>query len=905
MSYEEYPDEFQILKGSLENEDYDRAESVLLMILQKRPDFQQAKLDLERVRGKLGSISNYEFRVRAFLDQGDIRTAGEIVAEATMKFTKNRKIKQLIEFFKEKAAKVEGSAAPAGGGGGMSLDSPVGAASNDDAGGDDVLPNLETFSGPVDAASIKKVKENFAKRGVMPGAESAAPAGGGRGARDDDDDDDGGGRAPAGGGGGIPAATGLRSRREALAEARSTSPASGARKRGGLTGVQIVQRRVARAEGALQRDAFVAGGVFLLVIAVMAVLIVVLMTASSESVASVKPDTSVLSQPQHKTWSDALASWDTNSDTQKDLLIKGLFSTQKPDIEFADAMYFTLAEKRETDAVVESNFKDLYEWRLRVRRDAGQHTPVDPAGLGEVVWQPDAFPPKYGTSALQKETFSIIASALLLSVVPGILLGAVLAWCRLPLANRVFQLVWELWYAVPAVALIYMGLWFLPNNGFTGPIAGILLGVAMIPHVAFYCRQGFENIVGRNLGVSIGLGAVVVVSAVLAATGRFVAEGVLVLGVTSIADAPAAMQPVHTMGREIMTALSSLHFPDLMAPGDATHELRWDVAVYMAFWLFVVSFALSLLAQLLQAVVAWEGLKNADPEAPTEMPEHRSQAPFGLRNLGTFGLGLIITMIVVVLGLAAVGSTGVGAPPGSGWDDVLHQDMVQRGMTATLTHAATAGAVGALVGFIMIIAPILMIDTRRMHAMVDCAFRIPAGISPVLMVVLCVIILRSLHLDPAQWVSAVLVGLVLAPLGSAMLYSGWSQYRRGPYVHDMQGYRPKNFGLWFARLLEFIAVALFLAAVAAGSYTLVSVFGGNTSATNEGQFGSLPVQLMYAISQPDGYTFEAAHVIYMGLLKLIAMLLGLGFMARVVAEIMARFALARRGPGLGYEDYDG
>ena len=86
--YVEFPQEYEKLKVALEEEEFEKAEALLLMILQKNPNLPEAKLHLEKVRAKVGSISNFEFRVKAFLDQKDYETAEQIIKEAKSKFDK-------------------------------------------------------------------------------------------------------------------------------------------------------------------------------------------------------------------------------------------------------------------------------------------------------------------------------------------------------------------------------------------------------------------------------------------------------------------------------------------------------------------------------------------------------------------------------------------------------------------------------------------------------------------------------------------------------------------------------------------------------------------------------------------------------------------------------------------------
>ena len=104
--YDDFPQEYEKLKLALTQEEFEKAEMILLMVLQKNPNLPEAKLHLEKVRGKLGSISNYEFRVKAFLDQKDYQNAETIIKEASEKFEQNTKIKALIDYYNKRVEKI-------------------------------------------------------------------------------------------------------------------------------------------------------------------------------------------------------------------------------------------------------------------------------------------------------------------------------------------------------------------------------------------------------------------------------------------------------------------------------------------------------------------------------------------------------------------------------------------------------------------------------------------------------------------------------------------------------------------------------------------------------------------------------------------------------------------------------
>ncbi|MGE3855190.1 MAG: hypothetical protein AB7K09_25890 [Planctomycetota bacterium] len=166
MSYDEFPNEFKDIRRHIEAEDFHSAEVLLKDICARRPDFQQARLDLERVQGKVGSISNYEFRIEAFLNDGDIDQARRILAEALQAFPKSPKIAALNAMFLKRAgatgsdrAPAAADAAAASGGGQLNLDQ-----------------SLETVMG----APPPDVLEMLKKIGVsMPAGGSGGGGGGG------------------------------------------------------------------------------------------------------------------------------------------------------------------------------------------------------------------------------------------------------------------------------------------------------------------------------------------------------------------------------------------------------------------------------------------------------------------------------------------------------------------------------------------------------------------------------------------------------------------------------------------------------------------------------------------------------------------------------------------------------
>ena len=162
MSYDEFPGEFQQIRHFIEAEDFQAAEALLKEIVRKRPDFQQAQLDLERVQGKAGSISNYEFRIKAFLDDGDIEQARRILAEALQKFPRAPRVARLNMLFMQKA-----------GPGAQVAASPASSSGDAHGGGGNDAFNLDQSLDTVLGAPPPDVVEMLKKIGV------AMPAGGG------------------------------------------------------------------------------------------------------------------------------------------------------------------------------------------------------------------------------------------------------------------------------------------------------------------------------------------------------------------------------------------------------------------------------------------------------------------------------------------------------------------------------------------------------------------------------------------------------------------------------------------------------------------------------------------------------------------------------------------------------
>ena len=152
--YDDFSQEYEKLKLALTQEEFEKAEMILLMILQKNPNLPEAKLHLEKVRGKLGSISNYEFRVKAFLDQKDYQNAEEIIKEASEKFEQNAKIKALIEYYNKRVEKIAQQ---------LTQSEKREAPKDDDEMMFEDLPGLETIEVAVDDVTQKNDESPWAR----------------------------------------------------------------------------------------------------------------------------------------------------------------------------------------------------------------------------------------------------------------------------------------------------------------------------------------------------------------------------------------------------------------------------------------------------------------------------------------------------------------------------------------------------------------------------------------------------------------------------------------------------------------------------------------------------------------------------------------------------------------------
>lgn len=105
QTYADFPGEYKQLVALLNNMEFEKAEQLLQRILQREPNHQRAKTDLEKVRGRLSAIKNYVFRVQAFVKEGDLSQAATVLAEAMGKFPKHPTIRKLAGWYKQQASK--------------------------------------------------------------------------------------------------------------------------------------------------------------------------------------------------------------------------------------------------------------------------------------------------------------------------------------------------------------------------------------------------------------------------------------------------------------------------------------------------------------------------------------------------------------------------------------------------------------------------------------------------------------------------------------------------------------------------------------------------------------------------------------------------------------------------------
>ncbi len=910
--YDEFPQEYAKLKVALEEEEFEKAEAVLLMILQKNPNLPEAKLHLEKVRAKVGSISNYEFRVRAFLDQKDYATAEQIIKEAKSKFTYNQNIKDLISYYNERVSKIKD----------QKTSSSMGKTDLPDLGD---LPNLDTISDfPADAQDqlqkaaregLKRstedapwAKTDFGGFGTEQGAESEPPIPSFQ---------------PI-----IPDAGPAMQGKTSIDESAEISPPASDDEF--MVEGEVPQWHRGKKTETYSKDKFaykpafsfkskavgldnpnVGRGIMVLIAALILLPLIALLMYMYQN-AKLNIDEPLQNYQEIIRGIDLqdirakLNAFPFRSEKEQDKIIDDILKRKfvkddkqkKEKLQIIEACHKALLDLHLTPGQKEK----ITKWLLKARLENNKLVSIKSADFNVGDWNPDE--EKFGVAMLQSNTTSIVTIGALLGLLPGILLGLVLARCNLPFLNRIFSTFWELWYAIPSIAILFIGVWYFQKHFINAPVPdgfiGLMMGLFIAPHIAFVIQQGFRNIVDKPLIVEIGLGALVILSGLAIGIARLIGEAVLTLGLLSFAEPASAQwaQSIQTFANPIFETLTTLKIGTFDI--DIDHIYNQSISLYIAFQIFMYSLIISAVAQGLQIIVAFFGLKGAD-ETPQAHVSFSRFKTFSKKNIFFAVLGFIVIAAGLLVFIGAFNNAGELNQPAS-WSGLITYEKVNNAVGETWRLALFAGIAALVIGVIPVLIISALVKKKFHRAAIESFLRIPIGISPVVFVVLAVEYWRKTGDAPDLLHALITCVIIAAPLAWCLIYMRWERLKREPFIAgETTGQTSHRGFIILAKLLDLVAIGFFLMAFTAGLLEAVIATGSSVNIDASGgglseQFTSLIHQFYWLMGSSFGTesykspeTFEVFKTFMFLLLKLIA----IGFVFKILSELSAQAAKSK------------
>ncbi|MCK5343611.1 MAG: ABC transporter permease, partial [Candidatus Heimdallarchaeota archaeon] len=216
-----------------------------------------------------------------------------------------------------------------------------------------------------------------------------------------------------------------------------------------------------------------------------------------------------------------------------DLFVTNITELKEVPVKVIETFYsiFKIYEKRLN---AEQNEK-VDTWRNIGRLSLGLNTPITNDQLYSMIWKPDDM--QYDIPTVESNSFKVSLYGVLFGIIPGLILGLALARGRIPFINRIFDAFWEYWFAIPSIAILFIGTWVFKDSYLSSKSAygfvSLLMGLMIAPHIAFYIQQGFENIRKKSILTECLLSVLIVLSAVAIGVARLVGEAVLTLGLLS------------------------------------------------------------------------------------------------------------------------------------------------------------------------------------------------------------------------------------------------------------------------------------------------------------------------------------------------------------------------------------
>ncbi|MCD4658300.1 MAG: hypothetical protein K8S87_12265, partial [Planctomycetes bacterium] len=902
--YDDFKQEYEKLKLALTQEEFEKAEMVLLMILQKNPNLPEAKLHLEKVRGKLGSISNYEFRVKAFLDQKDYHNAEIIIKEASEKFEQNAKIMALIEYYNKRVEKIAQQLTQS-----EKKDTPK---DEDNLMFED-LPGLETLEIPIDSVKQNDDESPWAKtNGQSPAAKfepikkenqefnkisTDAPI---------DEQVDVGhkpspGIAPADKIGKLesPRETIKKLREESrrelptmrseeMAEDRDVREETGISddfmKKQALLAYKtsFVGRRKTK-ESILDNPVFGSG----LIVLVGAIVILPLIAAFIYiyQAATANVDVPVQSTPKWDAVELQTEKYSIYKEKFERLAQGNLFGyeldlfvdkiTQLKDVPVkvleTYCSIFKIYEKRLSTEQTEK----VDSWRNVSRIHLGLKTPISTDQLNSMVWKPDDM--QFDVPTLESNSFKISFFGVLFGILPGLILGLALARGRIPFINRIFDAFWEYWFATPSIAILFIGTWVFKDSYINSESAygfvSLLMGLMIAPHIAFYIQQGFENIRKKTLITEFILSVLIILSAVAIGVARLLGEAVLTLGLISTVEGNAHFaQSIHSFAAPIFQSLcnilpgSFLIFGEDFIPESGVFYNQ-SVSMILTYKIFLFSFVLSLIGQGMQILVAYMGLKSDVAAEKTSLHQFRM---FSKSNLIFVFLGLALVIIMIVV--FANGQGEIDPLKTEKWSQEVNKESIGQAVSDTFIISAFTGVIALFIGLIPVLLVSLLIRDRLHKASIEALLRIPLGISPLVVVVIAIEILNRMNAVPNQTNMIFITSLIVAPVAWSVLFRTFDRFNGAPYVKPNEVSTPsKKLFVFLARVLSFVSVSFFLMALSMG---ILEIFIGFKSGN------SLVYQLFLMIR--DNYQNPATVIIFKTYMSLMLKFIGASLLFKIL-----------------------
>lgn len=231
-------------------------------------------------------------------------------------------------------------------------------------------------------------------------------------------------------------------------------------------------------------------------------------------------------------------------------------------------------------------------------------------------WNPTSFhTPSWGILSLIIGTLIISILAIFIALPFGLSIAIYLSETASPKMREIFKPIIEMIASIPSVVLGLLGLLFLApliakifhlSNGLNALTASILVAIAALPTIASICEDALSGVSLRFREASLALGAtkwttikrVVIpaagpglIAAIMLGLGRIIGETMIVLMVAgnNRAFPHSFLDPVRPMTANIAIEIKEV----------VMGSLHWQSLFAIGFTLFLITFVINLLADML------------------------------------------------------------------------------------------------------------------------------------------------------------------------------------------------------------------------------------------------------------------------------------------------------------------